>query len=107
VGEAGSTIHVDVKLGYRALARDRVAAAFGLAGDLPAVVTTGCGTEVPYAMTSADPESVTCAACRDHAHRRHLALAERSAAGGPPQGGPRRAADRHRDLAERFRRPGH
>jgi hypothetical protein len=103
-------IHVDAKLDYHALSRDRVAVAFGLAGDLPAAVPTGCGLEVPYAMTSAQPESVTCAACRAYAHRRHLALAERSedrtprpAAAGDDRA--RRAADRHRDLAARFGRP--
>jgi hypothetical protein len=104
----GWTIHVDAKLDYRATSRDRVAAAFGLAADLPSVVATGCGAEMPYAMTSADPESVTCTACRAYAHQRHLALAERSAAGVPPSATgdgarSRPAADRHRDLAARFR----
>ncbi|MFO7252145.1 MAG: hypothetical protein DIU60_015470 [Actinomycetes bacterium] len=46
------------------------------APDAPSVVTTGCGIEVPYAMTSPHPEKVTCLACREHAHRAHLRFAE-------------------------------
>lgn len=56
--------------------RDMLASTFGLVGDPPTVVTTGCGRQVPYAMTSPRPESVTCLPCREHGHREHLLFAE-------------------------------
>lgn len=56
--------------------RNVLASAFGLVGDPPTVVTTGCGQQVPYAMTSPRPESVTCLPCREHGHREHLRFAE-------------------------------
>ncbi|UJW28557.1 hypothetical protein L3Q67_25135 [Saccharothrix sp. AJ9571] len=69
-------IHVERKvLQAGADYRNVVASTLGLVADAPAVVTTGCGVEVPYAMTSARPESVTCLACREHGHREHLAMA--------------------------------
>jgi hypothetical protein len=85
-----------------------IAATFGLVGDLPGRVTTGCGIEVSIADTSPRPETVTCLPCREHAHRRHLGHAadiERLA--GMP-GSPitaeqaRTAAEHHRELARRF-----
>ena len=56
--------------------RNLLASSFGLVADAPSTVTAGCGTSVPYAMTSTRPESVTCLACREHAHREHRRFAE-------------------------------
>jgi hypothetical protein len=103
-------VHVESKVVRSAAAvRNMLAATFGLAADVPPVVTTGCGLLVPYAMTSERPESVTCLSCRDYARRQHSAFAEtieqrlsRTPAVGtnvPPAG---RTAQAHRDLAERF-----
>jgi hypothetical protein len=47
-----------------------------LGRDTPSVVTSGCGVQVSYAMTSTRPESVTCLACREHAHREFLRFAD-------------------------------
>jgi len=70
-------IHVDRRLLVdNPAARGMPATAFGLVGDPPSVVTTGCGLRVPYAMTSRRPESVTCLPCREHAAREHLRQAE-------------------------------
>ncbi|MEU2433722.1 hypothetical protein ABZ611_30230 [Streptomyces sp. NPDC007861] len=91
-----------------AAVRNVVAATFGLAGDLPGVVATGCGIRVPYAMTSPRPESVTCLPCREHARRQHLRTAEEvERLGSMPgstltTGQARLVADRHRGLATRF-----
>ncbi|MEU5901879.1 hypothetical protein [Streptomyces venezuelae] len=102
-------IHVQSKAVHDdAAARNVLASAFGLAGDLPSLVATGCGLQVPYAMTSPRPDRVTCLACREHARREHLRFAEEverlSRMSGstisPEQG--RLAADRHRDVARRF-----
>ncbi|MFC5753232.1 hypothetical protein [Actinomadura rugatobispora] len=102
-------IHVEVKVVRRhAAVRDLMASAFGLAGDLPSVVTTGCGLRVPYAMTSPRPGNVTCLACREHARAEHLRFADQVERLGGMPGSPigadraRQAADRHRDLARRF-----
>lgn len=71
-------VHVDVEVIHgEAAARNVLASAFGLAGDLPAVVTTGCGLRVPYAMTSPRLESVTYLACRHYARDLCRRLAER------------------------------
>jgi hypothetical protein len=88
-----------------------MAATWGLVADLPSVVTTGCGLSVPFAMTSAHPEKVTCLPCREHAGRQHLRFADQleSLASMPgstisaPQAAP--AAAKHRDLAARFSPP--
>lgn len=56
--------------------RGLIASTVGRAPDAPSVVTTGCGHRVPYAMTSARPEGVTCLACREHAHREYLRFAD-------------------------------
>ncbi|NGO11370.1 hypothetical protein G5C60_28145 [Streptomyces sp. HC44] len=102
-------IHVESKVVHGdAAVRNLVAATFGLAGDLPSLVTTGCGLRVPYAMASPRPDRVTCLACREHARREHLRFAEEverlsrmpGSTISPAQG--KLAADRHRDLAQRF-----
>jgi hypothetical protein len=56
--------------------RSAVTSLLGVATDAPSVVTTGCGLDVPYAMTSIRPESVTCLSCREHAHREYLRFAD-------------------------------
>jgi hypothetical protein len=103
-------IHVDSNLGADAMSRDIIASTFGLVSDLPGVVTTGCELRVPRAMTSPLPERVTCLACREHASRQHLRLAEQVEhfAGMPMPGfnvsveDLRLAAEKHRELAKRF-----
>ncbi|GGS58779.1 hypothetical protein [Actinokineospora fastidiosa] len=70
-------IHVDRRVLHAHPAmRNLISTTLGRATDAPTVVTTGCGLQVPYAMTSPRPESVTCLACRDHAHREHLRFAD-------------------------------
>ncbi|KAA9378494.1 hypothetical protein F5972_16765 [Microbispora cellulosiformans] len=102
-------IHVERKVmqagaGYRNL----LASSLGRAPDAPGVVTTGCGLQVPYAMTSPRPESVTCLPCREHAHREHLRYAEQVERLGRMPGAPvtgaqaAEAARWARDLAKRF-----
>ncbi|MGW0842472.1 hypothetical protein ACWD26_20370 [Streptomyces sp. NPDC002787] len=102
-------IHVASKVVHDdAAVRTMVASTFGLAGDLPSLVTTGCGVRVPYAMTSPRPDRVTCLACREHARREHLRFAEQvehlsrmpGSTISPARG--KLAADRHRDLAQAF-----
>lgn len=102
-------IHVESKVVRGdAAVRNTVASTFGLVGDLPSLVTTGCRLRVPYAMTSPRPDRVTCLACREHASREHLRFAEEverlsrmpGSTIGPAQG--KLAADRHRNLAQRF-----
>ncbi|MFI5675499.1 hypothetical protein [Streptomyces cellulosae] len=102
-------IHVESKAVHgRAAARTILASAFGLVGDLPSEVTTGCGLRVPYAMTSSQPEKVTCLACREHARVEHLRAAEAVEGMGRMPGSTisplqaTQAADRHRELAARF-----
>ncbi|GAB2925064.1 hypothetical protein ACFMQL_31640 [Nonomuraea fastidiosa] len=70
-------IHVEQKvLQSGAAFRNVIASTLGRVPDAPSVVTSGCGLQVPYAMTSPHPERVTCLPCREHAHREHLRLAE-------------------------------
>lgn len=102
-------IHVEAKVVHRdAAVRDVMASAFGLAGDLPSHVSTGCGLRVPYAMTSPRPGSVTCLACREHARLEHLRFAEEVERLGTMPGSTittvqaKLAADKHRELAEGF-----
>jgi hypothetical protein len=102
-------IHVETTVLHAdAAVRDMLASTFGLAGDLPSVVTTGCGLRVPYAMTSSRPGTVTCLACREHARAVHLRYAGQVERLGRMPGSPlspdqvKQAADRHRELAERF-----
>jgi hypothetical protein len=78
MSEGDPHIHVDTKLHADAAGRMLLADAFGLVGDLPTSVETGCGLRVPYAMTSARPESVTCLACRQFAAEQHLEAAEQA-----------------------------
>ncbi|XVQ14083.1 hypothetical protein ACQP1W_16550 [Spirillospora sp. CA-255316] len=102
-------IHVEsnVVRGHAAV-RDVMASTFGLVGDLPSLVTTGCGLRVPYAMTSPHPDSVTCLPCRQHARREHLRFAEQVERMGRMPGSvvgvdqAKQAADRHRDIAGKF-----
>jgi hypothetical protein len=56
--------------------RGAVTSLLGVVPDTPSLVTTGCGQRVPYAMTSPRPESVTCLACREHAHHEYLRFAD-------------------------------
>lgn len=102
-------VHVDVKVIHgEAAARNVLASAFGLAGDMPTAVTTGCGLRVPYAMTSPLPGSVTCLACRDHARDHCQRMADQilrlvaipGSQVSPGQAA--RAAAKYRDLASRF-----
>jgi hypothetical protein len=102
--------HIHVEAGARstAAARNLLASTFGLVAELPAEVTSGCGRQVPRAMTSAVPENVTCLPCREHAAVEHLRMAELAATLGPLPGSPvgvtdaLLAAAHHRDLARRF-----
>lgn len=102
-------IHVESKVVHGdAAVRNMVASTFGLVGDLPSLVTTGCRMRVPYAMTSPRPDKVTCLACREHARREHLRFAEEVERLGSMPGSTissaqaKLAADRHRELAEKF-----
>lgn len=107
----GNDPHIHVQsnvLHDDAATRNVLASTFGLAGDLPDLVATGCELRVPHAMTSPRPDRVTCLACREHARREHLRFSEEierlsRMAGStitPAQG--KLAADEHRDLAQRF-----
>ncbi|MBO4272292.1 hypothetical protein [Microbispora triticiradicis] len=107
--ETDPHIHVEQKVMQAgAVYRGLLASSLGRAPDAPSVVTTGCGLQVPYAMTSPRPESVTCLACREHAHREHLRYAEQVERLGGMPGAPvtgaqaAEAARRARDVAKRF-----
>jgi hypothetical protein len=91
--------------------RSTVTSLFGVVPDTPGLVTTGCGLRVPYAMTSPRPESVTCLACREHAHREYLRFADQVenlsslpnlAISGIDSTQAAEAVARLRDLAKRF-----
>ncbi|PRX99900.1 hypothetical protein [Allonocardiopsis opalescens] len=106
--------HVHVRsdvIGADAAARDMMAATFGLVGELPSIVGTGCGLRVPYAATSPNPDRVTCLACREHGRAEHLRLAEQverlSRMPGSVIGAAEAAAaaSGHRERAERFAEP--
>lgn len=106
-------IHVEATRRASAATRNLLASTFGLAADLPTSVTTGCGVRVAYAMTSSYPERVTCLACREHAHREHLRLADeierlsRMPGTNLDSDQAARAADQYRAIARQFaRRPG-
>ncbi|TDC02465.1 hypothetical protein E1267_29290 [Nonomuraea longispora] len=77
MGETDPHIHVDRQV-LRAGAdfRNVLASMLGRAPDAPGTVTTGCGIRAPYAMTSPHPGSVTCLACREHAHRELIRFAD-------------------------------
>lgn len=109
MSEGDPYIHVERSvLRGGAAYRNLIVSTLGAAPDAPSVVTTGCGIEVPYAMTSSRPESVTCLPCREHAHREHLRFAEQverlSRMPGAPVPGDQaaKAAQWARDLAARF-----
>ncbi|WP_113700588.1 hypothetical protein [Nonomuraea lactucae] len=109
MSETDPHIHVERKVMQAGAAyRNLIASTFGAVADAPTVVTTGCGLQVPYAMTSTRPESVTCLACREHAHREHLRFAEQveriSQWPGAPVTGDEaaNAAQWARDMAKRF-----
>lgn len=102
-------IHLErTATGDGARLRNLLVGTFGLVGELPDTVATGCGLRVPYAMTSPRPESVTCLACREHGRAQHLRLAEQVERLGAMPGAAitgaeaRRVAEYHRDLARRF-----
>jgi len=99
-------IHVERNLNREAATRSMLAATFGLVGDAPVTVVTGCGLEVAYAMTSARPEKVTCLPCREHAARWHVTAASQMELLAPEVGsishGLWKAADHHREQARLF-----
>jgi hypothetical protein len=108
MSESDPHIHVESNLNADVVVRNKIASTFGLASDLPGVVTTGCELRVPRAMTSPLPARVTCLACREHAHREHMRSAEQlerlsrmpGMNGSSAQA--RLAADKHRGLAKQF-----
>ncbi|NUP49477.1 MAG: hypothetical protein HOW97_19545 [Catenulispora sp.] len=109
--EADPHIHVERKVIESGPAmRNLASSLLGRATDAPSVVTTGCGLEVPYAMTSPRPESVTCLPCREHAHAAYLrSAAQIERLGSGPASGLNitgeqvaQAVERLRDLARRF-----
>ncbi|MFB6392833.1 hypothetical protein [Polymorphospora lycopeni] len=102
-------IHVERKVPkVDADTRNLVVSMLGRATDAPTVVTTGCGVQVPYAMTSTRPESITCLACREHAHRECLRFADQIERLGFMPGTPltgdqvAEGTQRMRELAKRF-----
>jgi hypothetical protein len=101
-------IHVSQDLNADIATRSLTASLFGRVGDLPSVVTSGCGLQVPRAMTSHLPERVTCLACREHAHQQHLRYAEQVEALIDLPGSPftnaqlHEAAEKYRSLAAKF-----
>lgn len=111
MSETEPHIHVEQKvLEAGPHVRNLISSMLGRVTDAPSVVTTGCGLQVPYAMTSPHPKSVTCLACREHAHREYLRFADQVERLGP---GPMsvlnltgdqvaEAVERLRDLAKRF-----
>lgn len=111
MSETDPHIHVEQKVMEAGpTVRNLISSMLGRVNDAPSVVTTGCGLQVPYAMTSPRPESVTCLACREHAQLEYLRLADQieRLGHGPMPGmnitGDQVAAavERLRDLAKRF-----
>ncbi|GAA5150795.1 hypothetical protein [Amycolatopsis dongchuanensis] len=107
--EDGPHVHVERKVVEAGAAfRGAVGSLLGVVPDAPAVVTTGCGLQVPYASTSTRPESVTCLPCREHARREHLRFAEqvenlsRMPGVAITREQAAAAVARHRGLADRF-----
>ncbi|SFK13426.1 hypothetical protein [Amycolatopsis sacchari] len=102
-------VHVERKVVEAGAAfRGAVGSLLGVVPDAPAVVTTGCGLQVPYANTSTRPESVTCLPCREHARREHLRFAEqvenlsRMPGAAITREQAAEAVAKHRGLADRF-----
>lgn len=113
MSDADPHIHVEKTPHASAATRNLLASTFGLAADLPTSVITGCGMRVAYAMASSHPERVTCLACREHAHREHLRLADeverlsRMPGTDLDSDQAARAADHYRAIARQFAgRPG-
>ena len=109
MGETDPHIHVEQRaLGAGPDMRNLMSSVLGRVPDAPSVITTGCGLNVPYAMTSPRPESVTCLACREYAGREYRAFAEQVERLGSLPGmnvtadQMVSAVDRLRDLATRF-----
>jgi hypothetical protein len=109
VSDTDPHIHVEQKVLQAGPAlRNIVVSMLGRAPDAPSVVTTGCGIQVPYAMTSVQPESVTCLACREHAYREYMRFADQFERMSALPGSPFTAdqvsegVQRVRDLASRF-----
>ena len=109
MGETDPHIHVEQRvLGAGPDMRNLMSSVLGRVPDAPSAITTGCGLNVPYAMTSSRPESVTCLACREHAGREYRAFAEQvERLGSLPGmnvtvGQMASAVERLRDLATRF-----
>ena len=109
MSETDPHIHVELRvLSAGPDLRNVMSSALGRVPDRPSVVTTGCGLNVPYAMTSSRPESVTCLACREHACREYQASAEQfERLGSLPgmnvtAGQMASAVERLQDLAKRF-----
>lgn len=70
-------VHVEKDLVLRhATIRAAISAVTGYAPSAPKTIATGCGRRRPYAMTSTNPESVTCLACREWAQQKHAELAD-------------------------------
>lgn len=102
-------IHVEQKVVQAgADIRNAMSSMLGGVPDAPSRVTTGCGQDVPYVMTSARPESVTCLPCREHAQREYVRLAGQvehlSMLPGMNFTGEQaaKAAERLRNLAKRY-----
>ena len=109
MNETDPHIHVEQKvLEAGPTVRNLISSMLGRVTDAPSVVTTGCGLRVAYAMTSPRPESVTCLACREHAHREYLRFAGQFQRLGPMPGAGitgeqlAEAVERLQDLAKRF-----
>ncbi|TDD14545.1 hypothetical protein [Nonomuraea diastatica] len=109
MSEIDPHIHVDRKvLQAGADFRNMITSMLGRAPDTPGAVTTGCGIQVPYTMTSPHPESVTCLACREHAHQEYVRFADLTERLGGMPGSPMtgdqatQAARWARDRAKRF-----
>lgn len=105
-------IHIGSDLNLDSAARNMVASVFGMATDLPADVTTGCGLRVPLGSTSRLPERATCLACREYAHRKYLDYADQIERLGPMPGTNitaeqiRLAARTSREIAMKLVEPG-
>jgi hypothetical protein len=111
MSEIDPHIHVEQKvLEAGPTVRNLISSMLGRATDAPSVVTTGCGLQVPYAMTSPRPECVTCLACREHAQSEYSRFADQvEHLGRSPMPGVNitddqmaEAVKRIRELAKRF-----